>query len=90
MNHQLTPYFTKLIEYVKKDRVPLDVPGHKMGVFHNDMTSILGEEVFRLDVNAPHGFDNLNVPKGVIKEAQALFADPFQAEHAFKRFTLGV
>ena len=83
MNHQLTPYFTKLIEYAKKDRVPLDVPGHKMGVFHNDMTSILGEELFRLDVNAPDGLDNLNVPKGVIKEAQALFADAFQAEHAF-------
>jgi len=83
MNHQLTPYFTKLVEYTKKDRVPFDVPGHKMGFFENDMSDILGKEVFRFDVNAPDGLDNLNVPKGVIKESQALFADAFKAEHAF-------
>ena len=83
MNHHVTPYFTKLVEYVKKDRVPFDVPGHKMGSFHNDMVDILGKDIFKMDVNAPDGLDNLNVPKGVIKEAQALFADAFQAEHAF-------
>ena len=83
MNHQLTPYFTKLVEYIKKDRVPFDVPGHKMGIFENDMIAFLGKDVFRMDVNAPDGLDNLNVPKGVIKESQALFADAFQAEHAF-------
>ena len=83
MNQDLTPYFTQLFKYAKKDRAPFDVPGHKMGLMPNDLMDVLGDMTFRMDVNAPDGLDNLNVPKGVIKESQALFAEAFHADHAF-------
>src|SRR5690606_35065141 len=43
----------------------------------------LGENVFLLDANAPRGLDNLSKPKGVLKEAQVLYADAFGSDHAF-------
>lgn len=83
MKQHLTPYFTALKEYALKDRVPLDVPGHKMGSIQHEMTDFLGTNVFKMDVNAPRGLDNLNMPHGVIEEAQSLFAEAFHAERAF-------
>jgi arginine decarboxylase len=83
MKQHLTPYFSALKEYASKDRVPLDVPGHKMGAIHNEMVDFLGVNVFKMDVNAPRGLDNLNMPQGVIEESQSLFADAFHADRAF-------
>jgi len=58
MDQRLTPYFTALLEYSKKDRVPFDVPGHKMGLMKHELTEVLGDMTFRMDVNAPDGLDN--------------------------------
>ena len=83
MDQRLTPYFTALLEYSKKDRVPFDVPGHKMGLMKHELTEVLGDMTFRMDVNAPDGLDNLNVPYGVIKASQELFAEAFHADKAY-------
>ena len=83
MDHKKTPYFTALKEYAEKDINPLDVPGHKRGRIKNDLTDALGDSVFLYDVNAPKGLDNLSRPQSVIKEAQNLMADAFNADKAY-------
>ena len=78
-----TPFLSKLTEYVKKDTVPFDVPGHKRGTVSTDFSDLLGISIFEYDSNAPRGLDNLNHPKGVIKEAEELAAEAFGADRAY-------
>jgi arginine decarboxylase len=82
-NHELTPFYTKLLEYAESETVCHDVPGHKLGALNNDMIEYAGNHMFKLDANAPRGLDNLNRPTGVIKEAAELMADAFLAEKAY-------
>lgn len=83
LDQSKTPFFDKIKAYGMSDTTPLDVPGHKLGAIQNEFREFLGSNVFRLDANAPRGLDNLAKPKGVIKEAQALAADAFGADHAY-------
>jgi len=78
-----TPFFTKLKEYGLSDTTPFDVPGHKLGRLSNDLLDFIGLNTYLLDSNAPRGLDTLSKPTGVIKEAQALAAEAFGADHAF-------
>lgn len=78
-----TPFYDKIKSYGQSHTVALDVPGHKLGAIQNDFRNYVGEHLFLLDANAPRGLDNLSKPKGVIKEAQALAADAFGADHAY-------
>lgn len=78
-----TPYFTKLKQYADSNPTPFDVPGHKMGSFTNEMVDYTGQNVFKLDSNAPIGLDNLSYPKGVIKEAESLMAEAFRADNCY-------
>ena len=80
---KLTPFFTKLKAYGLSDVVPFDVPGHKLGRLPNDFTDFTGVNTYLLDANAPRGLDTLSKPTGVIKEAEALTAEAFGADHAF-------
>ncbi|MBE0700664.1 MAG: aminotransferase class V-fold PLP-dependent enzyme [Acholeplasmataceae bacterium] len=82
-DHTKTPFYTKLLEYATSDTIAHDVPGHKLGQVPNDLLDYAGIEMFRLDANAPRGLDNLNRPTGVIKEANELMADAFNAEKAY-------
>src|SRR5690606_11210081 len=83
LDQSKTPFFDKIKAYGMSDTTPLDVPGHKLGAINNEFREFLGSNVFRLDANAPRGLDNLAKPKGVLKEAQALAADAFGADHAY-------
>ncbi len=78
-----TPYFTKLKKYAESNPTSFDVPGHKLGNFYNEMIDYTGQNVFKLDANAPMGLDNLSNPKGVIKEAEALMAQVFRADNSY-------
>lgn len=78
-----TPFYDKIKDYGQSKTVALDVPGHKLGAIDNAFRQYVGQNVFLLDANAPKGLDNLSKPKGVIKEAQALAADAFGADHAY-------
>lgn len=82
-DHQLTPFFTKLVEYAESGTISHDVPGHKLGQIPNELLDYAGPTMFKLDANAPRGLDNLNRPTGVIKEAAELMADAFGAEKAY-------
>jgi lysine decarboxylase len=82
-DHDLTPFFTKLVEYANSNTISHDVPGHKLGQIQNDLMDYTGSPMFKLDANAPRGLDNLNRPTGVIMEAAELMADAFGAEKAY-------
>lgn len=53
-----------------------------MGNFDNDLEEYAGKTLYKLDVNAPIGLDNLYHPHGVIKEAEDLLADLYNVDEA--------
>ena len=77
-----TPILTAIKKYMESDPVPFDVPGHKMGRIQNDLSDLLGTNLFKADVNAPIGIDNLYKGTGIIKKAEDLFAEAFNADKA--------
>jgi lysine decarboxylase len=81
--HNKTPFYSAVISYINSSVTPFDVPGHKLGAINTELRKFLGRRAFEFDVNAPKGLDNLNHPRGVLKEAQELFADAFGARKAF-------
>ena len=83
LDQNKTPYLDALKKYVSKDVLPLDVPGHHMGNVSNKLKSFIGDELFRCDINAPIGMDNLANPQGVLLEAEKLMADFCHADHSF-------
>jgi arginine decarboxylase len=83
MDQTKTPLLDAL-EDLRNDRiVPFDVPGHKRGRGNKLLTEFLGERCMSVDVNSMKSLDNLCHPVSVIREAEQLAADAFQAAHAF-------
>lgn len=81
MNDQKrTPFIDSLIQYVKSNPAPFDVPGHKLGGFKTDLFKKIGPEFYTYDANAPIGLDNLYHANGVIKEAEDLAAKACHAD----------
>ncbi len=78
-----TPYLTALREYADSKPIPFDVPGHKLGSFHTDLSRTIDQTSFLYDANAPIGLDNLYNAKGVLKEAEDLAARCCKAKHCF-------
>lgn len=76
-----TPYLDEYVSYLKSDPTPFDVPGHKLGFFETDLDRKLSHDFSRFDANAPYGMDNLANPKTVIKQAEKLAAEAFNADH---------
>ena len=83
IEQEKTPFLTALIDYVKSNPVPFDVPGHKLGGMENDLSKLVCKEFFTYDANAPIGLDNLYHAKGVLKEAEDLAAKVCHADHCF-------
>lgn len=83
LDQNKTPYLDALKKYVSEDVLPLDVPGHHMGNVANRFKSFIGDELYRCDINAPIGMDNLANPHGVLLDAEKLMADFCHADHAF-------
>lgn len=76
-----TPFLSAIRNYVEGGVIPFDIPGHKLGNLKNDLLDYIGDSVYRIDLNAPLGLDNLSRPKGVIKESEDLFAKAVGADH---------
>lgn len=83
LDQNRTPYLDALKKYVSTDVVPFDVPGHHMGNVANKLKTFIGDELYRCDVNAPIGMDNLANPSGVVLESEQLMADFCNADDAF-------
>ena len=60
-----------------------DVPGHKGGRMNPALNDYFGSKLMSLDVNSMKPLDNLAHPVSVIRDAQALAAEAFGADHAF-------
>lgn len=77
-----TPYLDAYKKYLALKTTAFDVPGHHQGKIRTDFNKVFGPTIYRSDVNAPRGMDNLCHPTGVIKEAQELFAKACGATYA--------
>ncbi len=82
-NQNIAPIYDALNRFKKERIVPFDVPGHKRGKGNRELTEFLGEKCMSVDVNSMKPLDNLCHPVSVIREAEELAADAFQAKHAF-------
>lgn len=79
-----TPLFDALLEYHNNDTIPFHVPGHKRGQgMVSKFKDFVGNNVLSIDVTVFHQVDSLHKPTGVIKEAQELAADAYNADYTF-------
>ena len=83
LDQNRTPYLDALKKYISRGTAQLDVPGHQQGNVANDLKEFIGPEIFKCDVNAPIGLDNLANPHACLQEAEDLFADFAGADHSF-------
>ncbi|MCL2873573.1 MAG: aminotransferase class I/II-fold pyridoxal phosphate-dependent enzyme [Defluviitaleaceae bacterium] len=77
------PIYEALKKHGTKRVVRFDVPGHKGGRDNPELTSFLGLECLKIDVNSMKPLDNLCHPISVIKEAEDLASEAFGAAAAF-------
>ena len=83
LSQERAPIYEALENFKKMRVVPFDVPGHKRGRGNPELTALLGEKCVGMDVNSMKPLDNLCHPISVIREAEELAAQAFQAAHAF-------
>jgi lysine decarboxylase len=78
-----TPLFDALLEYYNNNIISFHVPGHKKG---NGMQSkfkeFVGLNVLSIDLTLTNEVDSLHNSKGVIKHAQELAAEAYNAEYS--------
>ncbi|UFU01499.1 aminotransferase class I/II-fold pyridoxal phosphate-dependent enzyme (plasmid) [Radiobacillus kanasensis] len=82
MDHTKTPLFDTLLAHKKEDPVSFHVPGHKNGTIFSKRGMELYQGLLSIDATELTGLDDLHAPTGVIKEAQHLAADWFQADYS--------
>ena len=78
------PLFQALLAYQRLAPVRFHMPGHKGGPgYPLEVAEAFRRHMFGMDVTETRGLDNLHVPSGVIRDAQALAARTFGADHTF-------
>ncbi|MBE1555542.1 aminotransferase class I/II-fold pyridoxal phosphate-dependent enzyme [Sporosarcina limicola] len=83
LSQNQAPIMEALTRYKSMRVVPFDVPGHKRGRGNLELAAFLGEQCLSMDVNSMKPLDNLCHPVSVIREAEELAAQAFEAKHAF-------
>ena len=84
MSQQNTPLFSGLLEHIKKNPVQFHIPGHKKGNgMAPEFREFIGDNALSMDLINIAPLDDLHQPKGIIKEAQDLAAEAFNADHTF-------
>jgi len=83
LNQQIAPIYEALKQHSANRIVHFDVPGHKGGRGTPDLTEFLGASALKADVNSMKPLDNLINPISVIKQAEELAAEAFDAADAF-------
>lgn len=81
MNQHLTPLASALFKESHSLTISFDVPGHK-GT-SDCLRSFFGQRCLNLDKNSRSTIDNLISPSSVIKQAELLAAEAFNAKYAF-------
>lgn len=82
LDQKRTPYLEAYKKYLNENDTAFDVPGHHQGKIKTEFNSVFGSSIYKNDVNAPRGMDNLLHPVGVIKESQDLFASATNATYS--------
>ena len=68
--------FEKLQSYVREEWQSLHMPGHKSGdCLPPEIRAAFGKQVFAYDITEVEGADNLQFPKGVIRETEERIAE---------------
>lgn len=83
LNQDKIPLLEAMKNYALKEVTSFDVPGHKRGVGTPILNEYFGEKIMSIDTNSLPILDHIGKPTGVIKEAQDLLADAFNADEAF-------
>ena len=83
LTQENAPIYEALELYKDARIVPFDVPGHKHGKGNPDLTAFLGQDCLAVDVNSMKPLDNLCHPVSVIKDAEILAAEAFNAAYCF-------
>ncbi|WP_419761831.1 aminotransferase class I/II-fold pyridoxal phosphate-dependent enzyme [Caldalkalibacillus salinus] len=72
------------MQHAQKDPIQFHIPGHKKGKGMNpEFRDFIGQNALNIDLINIEPLDDLHHPQGIIKEAQALAADAFGADHTF-------
>ena len=84
MNQNRTPLLDAIVEYTKERPAYFKIPGHRYekGISPR-WKQWTGDGIFRFDLTEAEGLDDLHCPEGVIKEAQELAAEVFQAQKTY-------
>lgn len=83
-DHHRTPLFTGVVEHAKKNPIQFHIPGHKKGKGMNpEFRHFVGENTLAIDLINIAPLDDLHHPNGIIKDAQELAADAFDADYTF-------
>ncbi|NLI14575.1 MAG: aminotransferase class V-fold PLP-dependent enzyme [Peptococcaceae bacterium] len=83
LDQNKTPLYDAVKYHVKRNAVPLQIPGHKHGHGLEEYREFVGENVLRMDLNETRGIDMIWDPVTVIAEAERLLADSLGAKFAY-------
>lgn len=79
-----TPLFDAVMNYAKERKISFHTPGHKHGDgIAKRFRDFIGPKVFDMDLTLLEELDSLHEPRGVIKEAQELAAQVYEADFTF-------
>ncbi len=79
-----TPVINALTKYYQKSPVSFHVPGHKKGAGCSQLQkTFFNRNIFDIDATEIPSLDNLNAPKGVISQSQALAAKLYGSKEAY-------
>ncbi|MEW8977861.1 MAG: aminotransferase class I/II-fold pyridoxal phosphate-dependent enzyme [Symbiobacterium sp.] len=84
VNQYETPLFTGLVEHARRNPIQFHIPGHKRGAgMAPEFREFIGERALSIDLINIAPLDDLHNPHGIIREAQAMAAEAFGADHTY-------
>ncbi len=84
LDHNRTPLFDAMVALAESRKVSFHTPGHKSGKgISTRFRKFVGPKVFSIDLTCLDEVDSLQKPRGVIREAQELAADIYDADQSY-------
>lgn len=84
MNHEQTPYYDALVDYIEKDVLTFHVPGHQQGRgVDPQFRDFIAKNGLKADITQILGMDDIHRPTSVCKLAQELAADAWGADYTY-------
>ena len=82
MKNNSLPIINALKKYIDKKVISYDVPGHKHKSIDKNMNKLFTSNIYKYDLNAPIGLDNIINPNGVIKYSLNETSSVFHSDHS--------